>query len=53
MEDLGTEHTVPVGCSMFPWHRKFEGILQKEEKEDCLLKQAAAGFGYLKRKILF
>lgn len=32
MEDFGTVHMVPVGCSMHPWHHKFEGILHQEEK---------------------
>ena len=52
MEDSGTVHTVPVGCSMHPWHHKFEGILHKEEKEGCFLKQAVVGFGYLKKFLI-
>lgn len=49
MEDLGTVYMVHAGCSMHPQHHKFEGILHKEEEEGCLLKQAVAGLGYLKR----
>jgi len=52
MDDSGTVRVVLIGCSLHPWPPEFEGILRKEGKEGCLLRQDVAGFGYLKKNLI-